>query len=339
MPNPTARRPIYSQRRRIKSKAQSRSKRSGRQPSSSKRNPFAALAVTGIRSLVAALPGSTFLTPIVDLFFTSIGLTEKLISSSGNATSTEETAFYGLCGMTAICYANILARVSSTARNITKGPKLQFDTPYTDAKLEHVQITVLPDTKIQTRSGRWACAFVPFRNEHDAQEIIEQYKPMTLAMIQSLAGSVTSSADKPLVLRFKPRAEDGYIFQYNSISAYFGVVILGYSEELRTSYHEFTADDFAPNMTMKGTLKLRQPRMDGSVTGYEDATHIFQSKPRASVYSVKSKRWMHYAHEDFKCTETEKNCTATGRRWTAIYVPPKPLERPALTLDSMALDN
>jgi hypothetical protein len=323
--------------RRFKSKRKTSLRKTKRQPSrsTSNRNPFAALVLTGVRSLIAALPGSAFLRPITDLFFTSIGLSEQSITEAASAVGVKEISFYGMSGMTAISYANILARASSTARNITKGPRLWFDTPYTDAKLENVSLTILPDTKIQSRSGRWACAFIPFRNVNDLKEILGQYRPLTISEVQALAGSVTSSADKPLHLMFRPKPEDGYCYQYNNIATYFGIFIISYSEEIRTAYHEFNADDFAPNITLRGAVKVRQPRMDGTTNGYEDATFAYTTLARASVYSTKTKTWLTYGEKNFVCTESDKKCNTSGTKWERSFVIPT---QQHLSLESMAIE-
>lgn len=303
--------------RRIK-RPRRRQKRKGRnsRPGTSKRNPFAALVVTGVRSLVASLPGATLLTPLVDIFFTGIGFTEKAsIKTASDATLLSGVAFHGLCGMTALRYTNILVNSPSMSRNFTTEhmPRVVIDTPYYDAKLDMLRITALPDTKIQSRSGRWAMAFVPYRDISDHALLTKGFKPVPLARVQSYAGSVTNSADRPLNLVFRPRPEDGFCYQFNSIDQYFGLLIIAYSEEIRSSYHEFGADDFAPNITMSGTVKLRQPTLTGEPKGYVDSTFSYPDRPPCCIFSQKDGTWTWFSRKDFVCAKkNDGSCQVTG---------------------------
>lgn len=287
---------------------------------STKRNPFAALIVTGVRSLVSALPGATFLSPLVDIFFTSIGLSSLAFSTSKTLTGLKGVSFYGLTGMTFISYANIMARVSSTARNTTKGARVWFDTPYNDARLMNLTITASPDSVIKNRSGRWAIAFVPFRDAKDQTEFMNSYQPRNLQVVQSIAGSVTGPADRPLHLKFRPKPADGFIYHYHSMATYFGAIVIAYSDEVRTSYHEFTAEDWSPNIGIKGTISLRQPQMSGGTIGFEDLTFSFPARPRASLYSEADKKWNVLVDKDFVCTEDGKNCSVAGVLWSDARV-------------------
>lgn len=306
-----------------KKKVVRRPRRTAGANGTTKRNPFSGLLVTGIRSLVAALPLSNYLLPITDLILSNIGLTPKAkIERLNGALIAEGTSIYGLCGLVMLKYTNILIRSSMAAVNTTKGSRSWVDTPYTDAKLTSITITVTPDNKAQSRSGRWGVLFIPFRDVADQTTIQNDYRPMPLSRLQQMAGSVSGPADKVLQLRFTPKAEDGYVYQYNPLNAWFGAVVLAYSENIRSSYHEFTADDFSPDVTIRGSIRLRQPHFGSPAVGYEDDTWT----PNYPM--------MTYGHEDkaefvfknnttFKCMKSTAypgQCRVEGHQVTGVEI-------------------
>lgn len=297
-----------------------------------KRNPFTGLIVTGIRSIIAALPLSTYLTPITDLLLSSIGLAPTATPTEKSAVTTiDGVSIYGLCGLVMIKYTNILVRTSSAAINMTKGSRSWVDSPYTDAKLVSVTVTATPDNKMQSRSGRWGIVFLPFRDAADQTTIQADYRPLTLSQLQQMAGSVSGPADKPLQLRFMPRPEDGLIYQYNPMETWFGCVVIAYSENIRSNYHEFSADDFSPDISVKGTLKLRQPHFGSPVVGYQDNTWS-PNYPMMAYVEKKKQVYSFKNTSSYKCThstEAPGQCQVVGH--TAPF-------KEELDLESMALE-
>lgn len=307
--------PVPRRLRRRKNANKKRGPRSVPRPGNIKRNPFSALIVTGVRSIVAALPGSTFLSPIVDMLFTSLGISEQAEGLANGVTTVDKIAFNGVSGMTCIFYRNIMAHVSSASRNTTKSARLWVDTPYTDAKLLAITLTAMPDSIRSKRSGRWALAFFPYRNVNDHLEMTNAYRPLTLRDLQSMAGTVIGPADQPLSLTFRPVPSDGYVFQYNSMDSPFGLIVIAYSEDVRSTYHEFTAEDWAPNLIVKGRMSLRQPFMTlGGAQGFEDVMFSLPSVPRAAIKLGKAANYktIFYTAKDFKCTKKDNYCTASG---------------------------
>jgi hypothetical protein len=315
-----------------KKKQVRRARRKAAAPTGGTRNPFTGLLVTGIRSLVAALPLSTFLTPITDLILSSIGIAPKNSPVETNGiTAFDGVSIYGMCGMVMIKYTNILIRSSMAAVNTTKGSRSWVDTPYTDAKLVSITITITPDNKVQNRSGRWGIVFLPFREKNDEKTIQNDYRPLTLSQLQQMAGSVSGPADKTLRLTFSPRPEDGLIYQYNPMDTWFGAIVIAFSENIRLNYHEFTADDFAPDITVRGSLKLRQPHFGSPTVGYQDNT--WSPNYPMMVYGETNKKI--YSYKDtaqYSCKHSESSpgqCKVTG------HLAPDKIE---LDLESMALE-
>jgi len=293
-----------------------KTKRATPRNGTTKRNPFAALVVTGVRALIAALPGSTFLSPIADIVFTSLGMSEKKTSTSALLTEIDKVAYNGMSGMTLIHYVNILARTPNAVLDLTKGETPWLNTPFVDAKLESVTITAAPDSIRSKRSGRWAIGFFPFRNRDDKKEMFNNYRPISLSQLERMAGTVVGPADRPLSLSFRPRPVDGLAYQYNQISESFGMLVVAYSEDIRTSYHEFTADDWAPNLVVRGSLSLRQPFMAGGSLGFADQTEKLPVPFRASIRAVNEvagKRILDFSSTSWKCTKNDDGtCKVSG---------------------------
>lgn len=276
--------------------------------STAKRNPFSGLVVTGVRTLVSAMPLSKFLLPITDLFLSSIGLSDKewTHQDGTNILTIEGVSIHGLCGMSIIRYANVLVRTPNASINTTLGKRDWVDTPFTDAKLISISITATPDNKIQSRAGRWSICFVPFRDPKDETSLKNTYSPLPLARIQEMAGSISDESSKPLQLVFKPKAEDGLIYQFNPIDTSFGAIIISYDDSIRTTYHEFTADEFAPNISIRATIKLRQPVFASQATvGFEDM--VFSPEYPANVKVTngdKGPKWKLFSDASFSCTKS-----------------------------------
>lgn len=268
----------------------------------------------------------------MDLLLSSVGIAPVAVPTTQNKLTTQDgISIYGLCGMVMIQYTNILIRTSTAAVNTTKGARSWVDTPYTDAKLMSVTITVTPNGIRQSRSGRWGLLFLPFRDAQDMVTIQNDYRPLTLAQLQQMAGSVSGPADRPLQLNFTPKPEDGLSYQFNPMNTYFGAIVIAYSEDMRKSYHDFTADDFSPDVTVRGTLKLRQPHFGSPVVGYQDSTWS-PNYPMAVYCQGKNKTLTFTGNSSYVCSHSDNypgQCKAVGVE--------KPLKLPH-SLDEMALE-
>lgn len=307
-------------RKMARSKPKSRKKKRGSNVRSTtvKRNPFKSLTVTGIRAIIAALPGATFISPLVDMFLTSIGLSKQTFQEQSAKFKIDGTSIIGLSGMVMLGYKNIMARTPQAALNITKDAKGWVDTPFNEARLITLKITALPDNKISERSGRWGMMFIPFHTVNDFGDIQKEWKPLSLRNMQGLPGCVISSADRPLTLSFTPKAADGYIYHYNSMNDAFGVIVLSYSEEMRVTYHDFSANDYSPNITCTGTIELRQPYFGGGAVGFEDS--MWSAGIPSMIYSDKDKKFVSFAEKDFSCAKSNNyqgQCIVQG----TAYVP------------------
>jgi hypothetical protein len=253
------------------------------------------------------------------MFLSTIGMTQISITESSSKLTADQVAITGLCGITVLSYANILARTPNAALNTTKGPRSWVDSPFTHGKLNIVKLSALPDNKASERSGRWGMVFIPFRDDKDEAEIKTSYRALTLQRIQGMAGCVTGAADRPLSLVFRPKPEDGYVFRYNQIGSTFGALILAYSEEMRVTYHDFSANDFSPNITVTGTLSLRQPVLNGGVVGYEDS--MWSAAYGATIRSTADNRDYHFSSDSYTCVKSSTK-SGTCKITANAYSPP-----------------
>lgn len=237
-----------------------------------RRNTFTGLIVKGVKTMLASIPGASVLSPLADIIFSSFGLASNYSVSPSDGKVSSTAFIYGMCSCTGIKYSNILAHAPLVARNTGKGPRIVFDTPFHDAKLLSVDFVLTPQNNLDTRNGKWAAVFIPVRNVSDVVGLPRDYTPMSMAQLTKLPGSVTTAADRPLSLSYSPTVEDGYAYQFNTIDSIFGYLIVSFSQDIRNNWIDFNATEFAPDITMTGRLKIREPVLGGTVHSYEDNT-------------------------------------------------------------------
>lgn len=241
---------------------------------STKRTTFGGLIATGVRSLVSLLPGSAFLLPLYDMAFSSVAIDNKKLSTGfslyndgTNKISDDGIAIHGLSGTVVFNYASILVKAPGSVSKIVEYKDANrpgdihptLETSFLDARLIELVITAAPDSKSQYRAGRWGMVFIPFRADVDGQTFTRNYVPMSLSSIQEMSGCVSGPSDKSLTLRFKPSVHDGRLNSYNMLDAPIGALLLCYDNDLRLKFHEFTTDEFAPYISIRGRMEMRTP--------------------------------------------------------------------------------
>lgn len=276
-------------------KTRARSKRPRR--NANRQSTIKSTLVAGTRSLLSVLPGNKLLTPIADMLFTALGFTSQRLTT-GNGLYNGVIGFTGLSTFTGITLANIISRSPIIARSGVQSDKkgLEFYTPFTDGKLLELTVNAQVANIQQQRSGKWGMAFIPVRDEEDATLIPKSYDGMPVSALVSVPGAVTSSVDRPLTLKFRPRPDDGEAYRYKPIDKIYGFVILSYTDESRVDYTEFTAADFAVSLTLTGRVSLAQPVGDADLRTYYDATAKFDPQPTVSLIDLygTNKRTMFY---------------------------------------------
>lgn len=243
----------------------------GRTASVGRRTPFSSLIVHGVKSFISSIPLVSFIDSLVDAAFSRVQFTKKVVAKQSGSYLVE-TNVYGLSSLSGITYANILTHSNNVARDLTSGATLTVESPYYDAKLCSVKFTLQSQLTVGTRGGKWAAAFIPCRNDGDVNAIASKYVPMTIAEVERIPGCVSVAAHKMINLSYTPKPLDGYIYQYNPISAVFGYIVVAFAQEIRESYVDFPATAFAPDITMSGSIMLREPVLGGGVQSYKDVT-------------------------------------------------------------------
>lgn len=239
------------------------------------------LVATGVRSIVAALPFSSVISPIAELFLTSFGYTKEQSKSNGTDGQIliSDVYLYGVSGLFGITYVNILAR--SPMVDTTEDTPVWVDIPYRDGRLIDVTITARPGNPLQKRQGRWAMAFVPRREIED--KMSASARPFSLRFIEKMEGSVVKSATQTLSLRFRPQARDGFVSMYNPLEQIFGYVAIAFQDDVRSTYVPFTAEEFAPSIQVAGKVALRTHPLQSVALGYHD--QIWSYKASSLIYS------------------------------------------------------
>lgn len=233
------------------------------------------LVTSGVRTLVAALPFSSVVSPLAEIFLTSIGLSGKVVDGS----FVSDVSIIGLSSFFAITYVNILAR--SPLVDLTDTMPQWADVPYRDGRLISLTITVRPSSILSKRQGKWAMAFIPRRETTD--KLRDNARVCSLRYVEKMEGSVSGMATTTLTLRFRPRPRDGFVTLFNPLEEIFGYVALAFQDDIRSSYTQFTTEEFAPDITVSGTLALKTFPTQSSL-GYRDS--VWSLKGSASVLAV-----------------------------------------------------
>lgn len=242
-----------------------------RPPSLRKTTPLD-LVVSGLKSVVSLLPGGKFLTDLADVFFTSVA---RPISGSISAFGTFEgtVAIYGMGTMFAINYVNILAHSTRAIINMNVGGKYNYATNYQRARVLEFAVTVRADNPVAKRSGRWGMAMIPFSHVNDLSLYFGSngnYKIPTFTSISNVPLNIVGDMTQSLTLRYTPKPYDGHCYHYNQVTDHFAVIMIAYQEENRTTYTEFSAEEFSPDIRLSGKIALREPTSDASSREFVD---------------------------------------------------------------------
>lgn len=277
----------------------SRVRRSQRKPPSRPQasGSFGRAFATGVRTLVSCLPGSTALLPVTDFVLKAIGLT-MVKPQNGFFADVQNTA---LGAKFTIGYLNILAGTKNVVNKgrtpASQGNRQMFTTPFLDARLIEVVISVSPVNVIGKRSGDWTIAFYPFYTLDDMNQFKGDKKIPDRTGIERAPIIATGSASQPLSLKYSPKITDGEIFKFHPINDTFGGICIRFNDMNRSTYSEFNGEDFAMDMVLKGRVELRTINPDALDNySYTDAisdvlqsmTHQILHVPTDTWYFVKA---------------------------------------------------
>lgn len=235
-------------------KKQSRRQRANRSrasaPRRSRTGPIrtpASFIVRAARNLLGAIPGANVIANIADFAWNTIASSNKL----GASPVTEGSVI----GLNTCFYLNAAACIRESPSLCRSAGYIY--TNFRDSQLMSLTITVEPINKLQYRSGSWALMFTPFRTQNDEKQYDDEKIMPSFSKVMSHQGVVSGRMDQPLTLTYRPTVKDGFIGLYLPIATNFGMVCVVYQEENRTSYNNFTADEFCARVRLSATVNLR----------------------------------------------------------------------------------
>lgn len=232
------------------------------------------LRVNGTKSLIVGTSGKTRLKKFYDIIFKPLGNVLTCTYDSREKRILHSTvSIFGSGACFQPTYMNIYASSPLAARNVTSSdviPHHSVNTSYIDARLVKFKITVRPSNFIGKRAGTWSLVFTPFRNEYDRQMFATGIRVPEVSECTHILGAITGPADKALSLTFSPEPSDGICFRYNKLVEPFGVVHIAYSNYNRTSYVEFTSEEFSPEIIISGEIHLRTGFINDTSTVIKD---------------------------------------------------------------------
>lgn len=272
-----------------------------------------ALILTGIRTILSMIPGSTAIAEIADFVFKSIGMI-KSSNISYNEYRDTVINVIGLGGSFIPTYVNIIGGSPIVERTMSTKNKtgIQWvNCEYLDAQLINVAFTATPSNPQSHRSGSWCISFTPFRSTEDetfykAQKAVPEYITMS-----HMLGAVSGPANKPLTLSYAPGVRDGYSSQFHRLNSGFGLICISYEDLSRNSNIEFTNEEFSCDISMKGTVRVRTSYVTSDATGYsDDMTDVLTTvgaAVRAGGLAYQTVR-----QDGYKCTTKDGVCKFSG---------------------------
>lgn len=242
------------------------------------RNTTSSVIATGVRAVAAALPFSQVVSPLAELFLKAIGITAAKYESGKPLTG---ISVYAASGVLGIRYTNLISRTPWVAMDGTM-PWAWITTPFRDAKLRSLTISVKAGNPVGSRQGRWCVAFVPRREQ--SADMADKLALHDFRTVERMAGSVSAPVTVPLTLNFRPKTNDGYICLFNKIEEIFGYMLLVFTDDMRTDFGTFTADDLHPDVTITGQVELRNAPLDSTYKAYSD--RMWCPEQTAYVYNT-----------------------------------------------------
>lgn len=238
-----------------------RQKRTGAPSTPQGRTSIGQVIARGVRNLVSYLPGSPLIKPLADFALKTIGLSDGGTVANGRFSGSVRQ--FALAAKFWIYASNIIAGSRLAVRSGSIDSR-NFLTPYCDARVIELTISVMPIGVMGKRAGEWTLSFQPFMSDKDEDNLNASASifPDDHAM-KACFMSVTGSASRPLALTYKPKVSDGRPYFFWAIGTAYGEVSVRYDQYNRTTYTDFNADDFAMDCVISGRVELRTASSSG----------------------------------------------------------------------------
>lgn len=219
--------------------------------------PLSGLIARGIRTLISVLPGSTLLKGVADFIFSAYGYTPAVLPDKDGKVQAK-MQLTGLCAMFHVALKDILYDSSTHGvRNLNGG----WTTNYGSGVLKSVTITVIPDSAQGEKRGSMAIGFIPFRTKSEANYYNDKPKPMSYEQLKDLPGSKSCPVGiGTLTITFTVRPADGRLTTDMMLDEEIGAVFICFDNTSRTSYGNFTPEEFSATVLVSGVIRLCRPQ-------------------------------------------------------------------------------
>lgn len=284
------------------------------------------LIARGVRSVVSVLPGSTLTAPIVDFVLRGFGYGKVKIDKEQSVVS--DLRVIGLYGGCELTYTSLLCNSRATVLNgYAEDGRRQALCNYDECRLIEVEIILTPSNKVSSRSGNVAMAFQPyFTSEYLAAA--PDLAAINFETMRRFHLSVSGPSIAPLKLRFRPRPQDGYCFNFQPVdqsivtpskprATAFGCVYTYFQQANRDVYGAFSPETVAFDLTVSGVIEVRNSEgslgenivmidkvvdpykgtdgysyaiQDGATVHYLKGTSITSSGMSGTVYKLRTKQ-------------------------------------------------
>lgn len=255
-------------------KRPARRNRISRRPRSSGKPSPGQLIAKGVKSLVSSVPTiGPIIANVADFAFRAIGLASSVSEESGQVLAEVEN--FMLAARFHVRLSSLLCGSRSCVQ-VDQGRQVLCE--YLDGRVIQITIRVLPTNPSAKRLGEWCLTFQPFFSDGDetsagfAPQLQGTVFPMWQEQRRAFL-SVVGPADKPLVLRYRPRVTDGRAFGFQHLAAMFGEVSIMYRSFARTNKEAISVDEFSCETVVEGILECRTTPSAGTGTIIQQGTN------------------------------------------------------------------
>lgn len=284
--------------------------------------------VKAVRSITSLLPGTAgkVVNSLADFVFRGFGL---ISNHRENGSRVEGTVhFTGVSNGLYIKPADLIAysdrAIRSEAANITSGASMTSN--IAGVRVLHVSARLSNTAQASGRRGNWVACLVWFSSSKD--EAMWKDKALTYRDICDLPGAKATSCCQDITVSGRP-PNDSYSQQSMSISSNFAILYVAFECLGRSSYSEFTSEDFGVTSSLTGAFRVVEwmPNNMGMTASYKMNSTLAENS--IIVDDVARKRF-HIASTTCTKSADGMSCKVEGTFKEVHAVLP--------SLDAMALD-
>lgn len=259
----------------------------------------------GVRNLIASIPGVSAFTPIADYALKAFGFSNLKCSDGVYEGDADIGALVSrLC----ISYVNILTSSREVMRISDGKGRIAISTPWLEARLLELTITVSPTNPVSKRSGVWSIGFKPFYDENDHKKEMDKTDPPGRIGMLGYPLYTTGPASSKLSLTYRPRVPDGYAYHFHSLDDRFGCFVVRYESYSRDAFGAFTAEQVGFECLLSGKLEMRnRVAQDDNSTGFEYLDNFAQPVKDVEIYIQDTSGEVHTIMKDLSTVSYDKD--------------------------------